>query len=74
MQICPKCRRIASSGAAFCSLDGAKMVNVECPNCRYVAVSPHEKFCERCGREIEGLFEAALRARDEEVASATNGT
>ena len=72
MRICPDCGSIKPDFVKFCSKDGRELVQVSCPNCRYASIAPSEKFCEKCGVEIEGVFAATVRAAKEEVASASN--
>mgnify|MGYP001589903785 CR=1 FL=1 len=68
MRICPKCKLTnGGSKSAYCSYDGMRLIQVACPGCGYDAIVPRERFCVRCGREVEGLHEAAIRAAKEEV-------
>ena len=62
MVLCPHCNKAVREGIRFCTNCGGSMIEEPkpeptgryCPNCGWEPTDPDTKFCDKCGRRLEG--------------------
>lgn len=73
MVLCPHCNKAVREGIRFCTNCGGSMIEEPkpegkvCPNCGWETTDMSLKFCDECGRRLEGGEEEEETKKEEAV-------